>query len=86
MTDRIGEAPDDLAPREEWIINTCREFKLPIRSADEDFFEAGGTSLTLMRIIARAEGEFGVTLDPEDLLEAGTVRAIAAVLDRSVGG
>ena len=43
MADRIGEAPDDLAPREEWIINTCREFKLPIRSADEDFFEAGGT-------------------------------------------
>lgn len=67
---------------ERWVIDACRDFKLPATGAEDDFFSIGGTSIALLRLIARAEEEFGVTLEPEEVLEAGTLRGIAALLAR----
>ena len=65
---------------EQWVVDACRDFKLPVGSADDDFFLIGGTSITLMRLVARAEQELGVTLEPEDVLESSTLRGIANLL------
>ena len=76
----MDEAPDTQALVERWVIDTCRDLKMPIESADDDFFAIGGNSLTLMRLIARAEQDFQIVLEPDELLEQSTVRGIAAVV------
>jgi acyl carrier protein len=67
---------------ERWVIDACRDFKLPAGAAEDDFFSIGGTSITLIRLISRAEEEFGVALEPEEVLEASTLAGIAALLAR----
>lgn len=67
---------------ERWVIDACRDFKLPADSAEDDFFSIGGTSITLLRLMARAEEQLGVTLEAEDVLEASSLRGIAALLAR----
>jgi acyl carrier protein len=67
---------------ERWFIDACRDFKLPAGAAEDDFLSIGGTSITLLHLMARAEEELGVALEPEEILEAGTLRGIAALLAR----
>jgi len=67
---------------ERWVIEACRDFKLPAETSEDDFFSIGGTSITLLRLIAKAAAELGVTLEPEEVLEADTLRGIAALLVR----
>ena len=67
-----------------WVIDVCAEFGVQLENADSDFFEAGATSLTAARLIARAEANFGVdALPPDDLFEKSTVRAIAESIHRN---
>ncbi|MCM2416302.1 phosphopantetheine-binding protein [Streptomyces sp. RKAG290] len=69
---------------EKWVIDACQAVGLPITSASDDFFQADGTSLTVIRLIARAEAEFGDDcLPPEDIYERSTVRGIAASIIRN---
>jgi acyl carrier protein len=66
---------------EQWVISACAKLGLPVATSDDDFFEAGGTSLAVIRIIARADEEFGAeALSPEELIEQSTVRQIAATI------
>lgn len=66
---------------EQWVVTTCRDLGLGTENADSDFFGAGGTSLTAIRLIARAEEEFGEdTLTPEELFARSSVRDIAAAI------
>lgn len=53
---------------------------------DEDFFDAGGTSLAALRIFARIHDELGVDLPLSSLLSAPTIAALAALIDRPTGG
>jgi acyl carrier protein len=62
---------------QQWVIEVMRELRLPVSTSDDDFFGSGGTSISLMRLIARAESSFGVTLKLDDLLDSSTVRGIA---------
>lgn len=48
---------------------------------DADFFDLGGHSLLLMRIVGAIERELDVRLGVRDFLEASTVRGVAAVVD-----
>jgi hypothetical protein len=73
---------DAQASAERWVIDACRDFKLPAGGAEDDFYSIGGTSITLLRLMAKAEEELGVALEPEEVLEAGTLRGIAALLAR----
>lgn len=76
MSNQVGRQSDI----EQWVIETSRDLKLPVSNLDDDFFDAGGTSLSLMRLIARVESYFGVVLDPDDILDASTIRGIAATI------
>lgn len=74
-------SPDRQAAIEQWVINVCAELGLPVAAGDDDFFDAGGTSLAVVRFIARAEEEFGAdALSPEELIEESTVRQIAVTI------
>jgi len=53
---------------------------------DEDFFDAGGTSLAAMRIFARIHDELGVDLPLSSLLSAPTIAALAALIDGPSAG
>jgi acyl carrier protein len=73
----VSELIPDQDDLQRWVIEVMREFRLPVSSADDDFFGSGGTSISLMRLIARAESSFGVTLELEDVLDASSVGGIA---------
>ncbi|MEU3501617.1 phosphopantetheine-binding protein [Streptomyces hundungensis] len=64
---------------EQWVLTTCRDLGLTVETAADDFFEAGGTSLTAIRLIAQAEETYGEdALTPDDLFARSAVRDIAA--------
>ncbi|MFK7739778.1 MAG: SDR family NAD(P)-dependent oxidoreductase [Planctomycetota bacterium] len=52
---------------------------------DEDFFELGGHSLLAVRLFARIHSEFGLDLGLSNLLSAGSVRRLAAVVRGELG-
>lgn len=69
---------------EQWVVRTCIELGLAVDSAADDFFAAGGTSLTVIRLIARAEAEFGEdSLPPDEVYEHSSLGAIASVIVRN---
>jgi acyl carrier protein len=75
---------DRQAAIEQWVISACTQLGLPVAAGDDDFFEAGGTSLAVVRIVARAEDEFGAdALTPEELIEESTVSQIAITIFRN---
>jgi acyl carrier protein len=64
---------------EDWVLRVCRELGLRVSSPDDDFFEAGASSLTATKLISRADEAYGQdALDPEDLFSRSTIREIAA--------
>ncbi|MGW7458895.1 phosphopantetheine-binding protein [Streptomyces sp. NPDC054797] len=64
---------------EQWVVTTCRDLGLTVEKADDDFFEAGGNSLTAIRLISQADETFGEdVLTPDDLFARSAVRDIAA--------
>ena len=54
--------------------------QFPDVGLDDNFFEAGGDSITAIRVAARANAE-GLRLTPNDLFRHQTVRELARVLD-----
>lgn len=74
----------DTGKIEFWLISICRELGLRVESAQSDFFEAGGTSLSAIRLIAQAEEHFGEdVLPPEDLFAQSRLHDIAACIERN---
>jgi amino acid adenylation domain-containing protein len=55
-------------------------------AVDDDFFDAGGDSLTLLQLMVLIEQRFGVRFSLNVILEAPTVRALAARIDSSRSG
>ncbi|GHC43896.1 amino acid adenylation domain-containing protein [Streptomyces cinnamoneus] len=71
-----GDAPD--GPVETAIASAWAQvLGLPVVHADDDFFARGGSSLLAFRVVALLR-EQGVTVRAADLLQARTVRALAA--------
>lgn len=69
---------------EQWVIDVCAQLGLPVADGDDDFFEVGGTSLAVVRLVARVEEEFGAdAFSPEELIEESTVRQIAGAILRN---
>jgi acyl carrier protein len=80
----MSDAAERQAEIERWVIEACQELKLPIGAPDDDIFDAGGTSLTVIRLIARAETEFGAeVLTPDEIVESSSVREIAGTIRRN---
>ena len=81
----MSDAAERQAEIERWVIEACQELKLPIGSADDDIFDAGGTSLTIIRLIARVERDFGAELlSPDEIVEASSVHDIAGSIRRNM--
>jgi non-haem Fe2+, alpha-ketoglutarate-dependent halogenase len=73
---------DTPASTQDWVTETCRELGLPVVSADDDFFDLGGTSLTATRLIAKVDEVYGVdALPPDDLFSRSTIRELAQSID-----
>ena len=67
----MSDAPEHQGEIERWVIDACQQLKLQIRTADEDIFDAGATSLTIIRLIAKVETQFGAELiSPDEIVEA----------------
>ncbi|MEU4927284.1 amino acid adenylation domain-containing protein [Streptomyces yokosukanensis] len=55
--------------------------ELPEVGRDTDFFDLGGTSLSLLRMFGQVNEEFGTDLDITVLIEGATVEALARQID-----
>jgi acyl carrier protein len=70
---------------EGWVIDACQQLGLPVHTSDDDFFDAGATSLTVIRLIERVGKKFGEdALSPEDVIEFSSVRAIAETISTNI--
>jgi hypothetical protein len=86
----IVEAMDrssDSLPSDSGVSVTCRLLRIwrsalqrPDLGVDENFFDAGGTSLKAVRVVARIRKEFSTNLTLVTLFECATVRRLAARL------
>jgi len=66
-----------------WVVTVCRDLGLPVAGVGDDFFASGGSSLTAIKLMARAEEEFGEdALPPEDLFERSALSDIAATIEK----
>ncbi|MGH3840252.1 MAG: non-ribosomal peptide synthetase [Pseudonocardiaceae bacterium] len=54
---------------------------LSIVGLDEDFFDLGGTSLTLIRMLDRVNASFGADIGIETLVDEATVHSLASTLE-----
>ncbi len=66
---------------EVWI----RVLALPRVGRDDDFFEMGGDSLSVVRMVLDAEAAFGLKIPPTALDGRRTIRALAALIDEIAG-
>jgi acyl carrier protein len=66
-----------------WIICTCQELLcLNNLKADDDFFDLGADSLTVIKLFSRIEREYGANkLNIDHLFEQSQLDQIAYLLD-----
>lgn len=80
-----GGTPDGLTPTEAEIAEVWRNLvDVPVSDPDEDFFDLGGTSLTLVRMFNHVNTMYGTDLPITVLLEGATVRILAKSIDTAV--
>ncbi|MEU7474493.1 acyl carrier protein [Lentzea sp. NPDC042327] len=76
-------ATDDIDTIQKWVVTTCQDLGLSV-DAESDFFRSGGSSLTAVKLIARAEEAYGEdALPPDDLFSNSSVREIAESIARN---
>ncbi|MEH0574667.1 MULTISPECIES: phosphopantetheine-binding protein [Streptomyces] len=67
-----------------WVVDECRQLGLRVTGGEDDFFEAGGTSLTAVKLIERAEREFGDdSLPADELFTESRVMDIVVSIQRN---
>ncbi|MFJ3195920.1 amino acid adenylation domain-containing protein [Streptomyces griseoviridis] len=72
-------------PTEARIAGIWREvLDLPDLGTDTDYFDLGGTSLSLLRMFARTNAAFGTDLDITVLIDGATVAALARHIDTAL--
>jgi Phosphopantetheine attachment site len=79
-----GRTAGSVEQVERWARDVCRDLGLQVESGSDDFFAAGGTSLTVIRFLGRAEAEFGEEcLPPDDLYDHSSLHDIAVAIVRN---
>jgi amino acid adenylation domain-containing protein len=83
VTDTPFTAPD--SPTEEALAGIWAEVLEVARvGVHDNFFDLGGDSLRSLHVAARAKAAFDVALTPRDVLVAGTVRALAELIEEKI--
>jgi amino acid adenylation domain-containing protein len=79
---REQPAPSALTPVQSRVAAVWADIlNLPAVGLDEDFFDLGGTSLTLVRMLDRVNASFDADVGVETLIEEATVRSLASTLE-----
>jgi amino acid adenylation domain-containing protein len=79
---REQPAPSALTPVQSRVAAVWADIlNLPAVGLDEDFFDLGGTSLTLIRMLDRVNASFDADIGIETLVEEATVRSLASTLE-----
>ncbi|MFI0938780.1 MULTISPECIES: phosphopantetheine-binding protein [unclassified Streptomyces] len=82
----MSETDDRMAPDAllAWVIDECKQLGLRVSAGEDDFFEAGGTSLSAVKLMERAEREFGDdSLPPDELFTESRLTEIVASIQRN---
>ncbi|HEX9983146.1 MAG TPA: amino acid adenylation domain-containing protein [Thermoanaerobaculia bacterium] len=89
QTDAAGAAENTIAPANQVEADVLAVFAEVLGSVrlgtHDDFFQAGGDSLSAMRVISRLNETFGIELAADSLFEHPTVTELAAAIDTSTG-
>jgi amino acid adenylation domain-containing protein len=82
--ERLGSPEPDIAPRtpvEDVMAGIwCGVLDISAVGTNDNFFDLGGHSLLVTRLLTRVKDVFGVALTPTALLQAPTVRQLAAAV------
>ncbi|MFF0541800.1 amino acid adenylation domain-containing protein [Nocardia thailandica] len=82
--DGLGPAGDHVAPRDEIeaaVAEIMAEFAgVPALSADQDFFDAGGTSVGAMRVVLSLNRRWDTEIPLDTFVKAPTAAALAAIV------
>jgi amino acid adenylation domain-containing protein len=82
MPDTAGEAGPEAGTTVSILCEICREaLDVPAVIPDDDLFDLGAHSLSLMQIIARIETQWGVELSVDLFYDAESVADIAAAIE-----
>ena len=81
--ERNGRAPEthtEIKLHEQWMYVLKIDNRNAI-SVDEDFFDLGGTSLSIIRMVSFISREFGTEISVTDLFKHRTIQDLASFLD-----
>ncbi|MBC9726554.1 amino acid adenylation domain-containing protein [Streptomyces sp. TRM68367] len=79
------QSPAELTGTEERIARIWQSvLKVPRVGRETDFFDLGGTSLSLLRMFTQVNEEFGTDLDITVLVDGATVGALAPHIDAAL--
>jgi amino acid adenylation domain-containing protein len=83
-------AAPGVRPRGPWERQLCEIFAdtlgVPVIGVEDPFFDLGGHSLLVPRLVERIRAAFGITLNIRDVFEAPTVAELATRLTRGASG
>ena len=69
------------------LVELCKELlELDRIGVNSNFFESGGHSLKVVRLVSILEDRYGIQLSLKDMFNAGTIRKIAALIRSQIEG
>ncbi|KOV68775.1 non-ribosomal peptide synthetase [Streptomyces sp. MMG1121] len=81
-TDRPGPTPEAATPVESALLAIWQKIFAPLGvGLDDDFFDLGGDSLSVMDLVSDAEERLGIQLDNSDPYTARTIRSLALLIE-----
>ncbi|MFB8175319.1 amino acid adenylation domain-containing protein [Streptomyces sp. NPDC055966] len=79
---RPGAAPEPATHAEAVLLDIWRKIFAPlVVGLDEDFFDLGGDSLSVMDLVAEVEKRMGVQLDNSDPYLGRTIQSLARIIE-----
>jgi acyl carrier protein len=60
----------------------CRIGTIPRVEPDDDFYDAGFSSIHALTLLLELEEAFGVSIPDEDFIQARSVRSLGALIER----
>jgi amino acid adenylation domain-containing protein len=77
-------AGEELSSTEAQIAEVWRAVDVDATSRDDDFFDVGGTSLAVVRLLSEINSRFGTDLDIMVLLDGVTIAGLAGSVDEAL--